>query len=110
MSPSIWTSSAPVTVTIWGTLQLPELKVCVAYELDGRRITDFPSHVDDVRRVEPVYETLPGWRKEITDVRRMEDLPENARAYLDRICGLVGRPVEIVSVGPDRKQTILAGK
>jgi adenylosuccinate synthase len=90
--------------------QLPELKVCVAYELDGRRITDFPSHVDDVRRVEPVYETWPGWQQEITDVRRMEDLPENARSYLDRISGLVGRPVEIVSVGPDREQTIFARK
>jgi len=90
--------------------QLPELKVCVAYELDGRRVTDFPSHVDDVRRVEPVYETLPGWQKEITDVRRMEDLPANARAYLDHISGLVGRPLEIASVGPDREQTIFVGK
>jgi len=90
--------------------ELPELKVCVAYELDGRRITDFPSHVDDVRRVEPVYETWPGWQKEITDVRRMDDLPANARAYLARLSELVGRPVEIASVGPDREQTILAGK
>ena len=62
--------------------QLPELKICVAYELDGRRIIDFPSHVDDLRRVVPVYETLPGWQQEITDVRRMEDLPANAPAYL----------------------------
>ncbi|MHC4404325.1 MAG: adenylosuccinate synthase [Planctomycetota bacterium] len=89
--------------------QLPELNVCVAYRLNGRRITDFPSHVDDVRQVEPVYETLPGWQQEITGVRRMADLPENARRYLDRISGLVGRPVEIASVGPDREQTIFAG-
>jgi len=90
--------------------ELPELKICVAYELDGRRIADFPSHVDDLRRVEPVYETLPGWQQEITHVRRMDDLPENARAYLKRISELVGRPVEIASVGPDREQTIFAGK
>jgi adenylosuccinate synthase len=87
---------------------LPELKVCVAYELDGKQITDFPSHVDDLRRVKPVYETLPGWQQEITDVRRMSDLPANALGYLKRISQLVGAPVELVSVGPDREQTIFA--
>jgi adenylosuccinate synthase len=90
--------------------RLAELQICVAYELDGRRIVDFPSHVDDLRRVQPVYETLPGWQKEISDVRRIQDLPAGARAYLDRLSALVGCPVEIVSVGPDREQTILAGK
>jgi adenylosuccinate synthase len=90
--------------------ELPELKICVAYELDGRRITHFPSHVEDVRRVVPIYETLPGWQQEITHVRRMADLPENAKRYLDRISQLVGRPVEIASVGPDRQQTIFAAR
>jgi adenylosuccinate synthase len=90
--------------------QLPELEICVAYELDGRRIADFPSHVDDVRRLQPVYETLPGWQEEITHIRRWDDLPANAKAYLDRIRTLVGRPVEIVSVGPEREQTIFAPK
>jgi len=88
--------------------ELPELQVCVAYELDGRRTTDFPSHVDDLRRVVPIYESLPGWQHEISNARRMSDLPDKARRYLDRIRSLVGRPVEIVSVGPDREQTILA--
>ncbi len=88
--------------------ELPELKVCVAYELDGRRTTDFPSHVDDLRRVKPVYETYPGWQQEVTDLRRMDQLPANAVRYLARLSELVGRPVEIVSVGPDREQTILA--
>lgn len=90
--------------------QLPELNVCVAYELDGRRITDFPSHVEDLRRVRPVYETLPGWQREISTVRRIGDLPGNARRYLDRLAELVGRDVEIISVGPDRQQTILAAE
>ena len=90
--------------------QLPEINVCTAYELDGKRITHFPSHVDDLRKLVPIYETLPGWQQEITDVRQMSDLPENARKYLDRLSELVGRPVEIVSVGPDREQTILANK
>ena len=50
--------------------ELPEIKVCTAYELDGRRITHFPSHVDDIRRVKPIYETLPGWQTEISDIRQ----------------------------------------
>ncbi len=88
--------------------KLPELKVCTAYEVNGRRVTQFPSHVDDLRAVKPIYETLPGWEEEITTVRQMEDLPENARRYLARLSELVGRPVEVVSVGPDREQTIFA--
>jgi adenylosuccinate synthase len=88
---------------------LPELKVSVAYELDGQRIDYVPSHVEDLSRVTPVYETLPGWGQDITQVRRLADLPAQARRYVDRISQLVGHPVEIVSVGPDRQQTVLAG-
>ncbi|MEX2185745.1 MAG: adenylosuccinate synthase [Pirellulales bacterium] len=87
---------------------LDEIKVCTAYEIDGQRTVNFPSHVDDLRKAKPVYETLSGWRKEITEVRRIEDLPSAARAYLDRLSQLVGRPVEVVSVGPDRAQTMFA--
>jgi adenylosuccinate synthase len=87
---------------------LPELKICTAYEIDGKRVTQFPSHVDDLRRAVPVYETLPGWQQEITSAREMSDLPTNARRYLDRLSELVGRPVEVVSIGPDRAQTIFA--
>lgn len=85
---------------------LEEIKICVAYELDGQRITHFPSHVGDLRRVTPIYETLPGWRTDISGVRSLADLPAAARAYLDRVSQLVGRPVEVVSIGPDRQQTI----
>jgi adenylosuccinate synthase len=87
--------------------ELPELKICTAYELDGRRITDFPSHVDDIRRAVPVYETVPGWQCEISHARRFDDLPPNARSYLARISQLLGRPIEVVSIGPDREQTIV---
>ena len=86
--------------------ELPELKICVAYELDGQRVCNFPAHVDDLRRVTPVYETLPGWQEEISHCRCVTDLPKLARNYLDRISQLLGRPVEVVSVGPDREQTI----
>jgi adenylosuccinate synthase len=88
--------------------ELPELQICTAYELDGRRIANFPDHVDDLRRVVPVYETLPGWQEEISHLRRFADLPQRARDYLDRLAALLGRPVEVVSVGPDRQQTIFA--
>ena len=90
--------------------ELPEIKICTAYEIDGRRVTDFPSHVDDLRRVQPVYETLPGWQEDITAVRRMADLPQKAREYLQELSRVVGRPVAIVSVGPDRTQTIIVDK
>lgn len=89
--------------------QLPEIKVCVAYELDGKRITHFPSHVDDLRRVQPVYETMTGWMTDVTTARKMSDLPGAALQYIQRISELVGRPVGVVSVGPGREQTIFAG-
>ena len=88
---------------------LPEIQICVAYELDGRRTTQFPSHVDDLRRVTPVYETLPGWQKDVTGIRKLEEMPIEARRYMERVSQLVGKPVEVVSVGPDRAQTMFAG-
>lgn len=89
---------------------LDELKICTAYEIDGRRTTTFPSHVDDLRRAKPVYELLPGWKEEVTACRSMDELPTNARAYLRRISELAGQPIEIVSVGRERDQTIIASK
>jgi adenylosuccinate synthase len=88
--------------------ELPEIKICTAYEIDGKRVTVFPSHVDDLRQAKPVYETLPGWQQPISGIRELGDLPVNARNYLARLSQLIGRPMEIVSVGPDRDQTIFA--
>ena len=85
---------------------MDEIQVCTAYRINGENITDFPSHVDDLRQAEPVYETLPGWQEEVSEIDRVEDLPDNARNYIRRIQELVGRPVGIVSVGPDRAQTM----
>jgi adenylosuccinate synthase len=85
---------------------LDELKICTAYEVNGERTIRFPSHVDDLRVAKPVYETLPGWQEDITGVRKLDDLPANARQYLDRIMELIGVPIELVSVGPERDQTI----
>lgn len=84
-----------------------ELKICVAYDIDGRQTTQFPSQIADLEKAVPVYETLPGWREELDGVRAETGLPANARRYVDRIAELLGRPVSIVSVGPDRQQTII---
>jgi len=90
--------------------ELDEIQICTAYEIEGQRTTRFPSHVDDLRRARPVYETLPGWQQDICGVREMDDLPDAARGYVERIGQLVERPVEVVSVGPDRDQTIFVGR
>lgn len=86
---------------------LPELKICVAYELDGQRIDYFPGDAEELKRVVPIYETLPGWEEEIDGARQLEDLPEAALNYVRRIAELVGSRVEFISIGPDRAQTIV---
>jgi len=83
-----------------------ELKVCVAYELDGQRITRVPAHAEELRRCKPIYETIEGWNEPVDDVRRVDEFPAKALAYVKRIEELVGVPVGILSVGPDRAQTI----
>jgi len=84
-----------------------ELKIAVAYELDGERIEEFPCDGDTLRRVKPIYETLPGWTEDITGCKRYEDLPLNAKRYIERIEELGRVQVMAVSVGPDRSETIL---
>ena len=84
-----------------------KLQINTAYELDGRRVHTFPSSSEDLWRVKPVYETLPGWSEDISGVRTFGDLPVNAQNYVKRISELVGKPVEMISVGPDRTQTII---
>jgi adenylosuccinate synthase len=86
---------------------LNEIKICTGYKLDGAAIDYFPSDAFLLERCQPVYETLEGWNSPITGARRLSDLPTGARRYLDRLAALLERPVAIVSVGPDREQTIL---
>lgn len=83
-----------------------EIQVCVAYELNGKTINRFPCLADDLRAVKPIYETLPGWKFDVTGIRKKEDMPANALRYMDRISDLVGVPVGVISVGPDREQTM----
>jgi adenylosuccinate synthase len=85
----------------------PTLKVCTAYRLDGQLTKTFPSSTRALLRVEPIYEELPGWQKETKEARAFEDLPPQARAYVRRIQELVGCPIDLVSVGPEREQAII---
>ncbi|HEY8503985.1 MAG TPA: adenylosuccinate synthase [Gemmataceae bacterium] len=86
---------------------IPELAVCTAYELDGERVTEFPSDAFRLERCRPVYEKLPGWAEDITAARKWSDLPAGAQRYVSRIEELLGLRVSVVSVGPDREQTIV---
>ena len=85
----------------------PELKVCTAYEVQGRRTDRFTPDAFALEGVTPIYETLPGFEQEITGATSRAELPKNARAYVEFIEKFVGVPVDIISVGPDRAQTIL---
>ena len=84
---------------------LDEIQVCVGYEIDGREVKGIPAH--GLGRVDPIYRSLPGWNEPITGAKSLDDLPANARAYLDEISRLAGCPVCLVSVGPGREQTIV---
>lgn len=85
-----------------------KLKICTAYELDGKIIKDFPSSLETLKRCKPIYEVLDGWKEEeIKDVKTFDELPENAKKYISKIEELTGIKVKIVSIGPNRNATIL---
>jgi adenylosuccinate synthase len=86
--------------------ELDQIAICTAYEVDGKRLEQFPSDAFLLERCRPIYETLPGWRSDLSAMRRLADLPPAARCYVHRIAELLNLPVSIVSVGPDREQTI----
>lgn len=85
---------------------IPELKVATAYERHGRRTTEFPSSVVELEESTPIYESLPGWIQDLRGVTTWEALPAPARRYVEFLGAQLGLPVSIVSVGPDREQTI----
>ena len=85
-----------------------EVPLCVAYEIDGQRVEMFPSSLRETERATPIYEMLPGWQTPLADCRQFDDLPVNARRYLDRIAELTGVPICMVTVGSERNQTIVA--
>ena len=86
-----------------------EIPVCVGYRLDGDVIDSMPADLERIERVEPIYETLPGWRSPLGEARRLADVPPAARAYLDRLQDLAHAPIRYVSVGTRRDQIIEVG-
>ena len=86
---------------------IEELQLCVGYRLDGKLIDLLPIGADRVSRCEPVYETMPGWKVKTFGIKAYDQLPANARAYLKRIEEVCGVPVDMISTGPDREETIV---
>jgi len=86
---------------------LDRVKVCVGYKGNDSTSMSCLTSVDSYDTLEPIYETLPGWSESTVGVKRLEDLPANARAYIKRIEEIVGCPIDIISTGPDRDETIV---
>jgi adenylosuccinate synthase len=86
---------------------MDELKLCVGYTIDGAFSELLPVGAEDTARCQPVYEELAGWRGSTVGAQRLEDLPPAARAYLDRIEGICGVTIDLISTGPDREETIV---
>ena len=101
-------SLTEIALTKLDVLQgLPALQVCVAYELDGKRLDYMPQGESELARVRPVYEELPGFEQDISGCTSFEQLPESVRRYVERIEELTGVRISMVSVGPDRQATIV---
>jgi len=86
---------------------LDEIKVCVGYNLDGKRCDSLPAVSQDLRRVEPIYETLPGWKSSTVGTTDLNELPVGAREYINFLSNRIGVQIGLVSTGPERSQTII---
>jgi adenylosuccinate synthase len=83
-----------------------KISVCSAYELDGQKITEYPVSPGDLARCKPIYETLPGWKEDLTGAKNLKELPRFAQEYIQFIGTSVAVPIDVVSVGPGREQTL----
>ena len=86
---------------------MEEIKVCTAYEIEGKRVTDFPARVDMLEKAKPLYQTFKGWKKKIGGTKRYEDLPQKAREYVEFIEKYTETPITIISVGYERDDTMI---
>jgi len=86
---------------------LPEIKICIGYELRGERLDILPLDADDILACRPVYESFAGWTEPTVGLTQWDQLPLNARRYLERVQQAMEVPIDMVSTGPDREQTIL---
>jgi adenylosuccinate synthase len=85
---------------------LKEVKICTGYRLHGRRLDAPPPLAEDLEKVEPIYETMPGWNRSTKNAADFKQLPQEAIDYIDRICELVSTPLSILSLGPEREKTL----
>jgi len=85
----------------------PSISICTHYLIDGEKADTPPASVSSFNRAVPVYEEMPGWETDCTQARKFEELPPNAQRYVRRLGDLIGKPIEIVSVGPEREQVII---
>jgi adenylosuccinate synthase len=88
---------------------VPTLKICVAYEVDGKRYETMPANLRTLARCRPVYEEMPGWMTSTKDVTAYDQLPAAAKAYVKRLCDLIGGKLGVLSVGPKRSSTLRLG-
>jgi len=96
-----------IAITLLDVLRgLPQLKVCTAYAVDGKPLAEFPDDPAVLEQARPVLEDLEPWTEDISAARKFTDLPRTARAYVKRVEEIIGAPVRVISVGPDREQTI----
>jgi adenylosuccinate synthase len=86
---------------------LEHVRICTGYNCRGKRLDYFRADMDTLAEVEPVYETLPGWKQDLSKVRRWDDLPQEAKQYVKRLETLVGAPIKLVSVGAERTATLI---
>jgi len=84
-----------------------KIPVCVAYEIDGKRIEELPASQSDFHHAKPIYEYLPGWSEPISGAREMKDLPANAQAYVKFLEEISGASMSAIGVGPGRDETIV---
>jgi adenylosuccinate synthase len=84
-----------------------EIKICTAYDIDGKITEDFPMTLGETERAKPVYETMPGWSEDVSKLTSIEQFPANARRYIERIEALAEVPAALLSVGPGREETII---
>jgi len=86
---------------------LEELNICTAYEYNGQRLETLPASLKVLAKCKPIFESRPGWKEDIEKIRNYDDLPGNTKGYLNRVEELAETPIQIVSVGPARDETIV---
>ncbi|MBD1134997.1 adenylosuccinate synthase [Pelagibacterales bacterium SAG-MED47] len=87
--------------------ELEEIKMCIKYELDGKKIDYFPAAVEDQLKIKPIYQNFPGWKTSTRSVKNIKDLPQNAKNYIYAVEGFIGTKISSISTSPERDDTIL---